>query len=282
VSIKKLEKAVNDYLKSFEVHVKRIKDTSLSLEELAKLLSSGEISENAYELIMDELGVQLSQSVEDIFKLREVLEVARAKAKLEWAKEKVGAHQISPEASKSASQQYVGRGKDTVESDFWRMEKSDQSTYSSRLMRWEEMVSKIEVALSSLAIEEETAIIEQHLSLIREKLALGSRSEEIDHAISVCKKRHISISERWTSIKRSKVEQIMNFELESSQVKDEIKELETRFHVGEISQDEFERRMSALQGTSKKVDRKISDIRGFINDMDMKIFRCSELLRGNK
>jgi chromosome segregation ATPase len=281
VSIKEIENEVNDYLKSFESYVKRIKDNSLGLEELTKLLKSGEISENAYMLIMDELGVQLSQSVEDIFRLREVLELARAKAKLEWAKEKIGAHQTSPGTFESARKRYAGRDKDVVQSDFLREPESGQAIPPS-LYRWEVLVSEIDGALSSLAIEEETAIIEQYVSLIKEKLALEARSEEIEHAVSVCRQRLNSISERWASIRRSQVEQIMNLELESSQVKDQIKELEVRFHVAEISQDKFERRMSDLQGGLRKVERKISDVRRFIDDMDMKIFRCSELLRENK
>ena len=69
----------------------------------------------------------------------------------------------------------------------------------------------------------------------------------------------------------------MSLELEATNVKDEIKEAEVRFSVGEVEQELFERKMSVLQSTLKKVEKEISEIRSFIDDMDMKIFRCTEL-----
>ena len=64
VSIKHLENEVGNYLKDFQSSVKQIKETSLGLEELAKLLKSDEISENAYRLILNELGAHLSLLVD--------------------------------------------------------------------------------------------------------------------------------------------------------------------------------------------------------------------------
>jgi len=216
ISIKELESEVNKYLKDFQSYIKRIKETSLRLDELTKLLKSGEISENAYRLIMNELGELLSLSVEDMFSLREVLEIARARAKLEWAKEKIGLME-NP----------------TLRELVERSAPSKQDLYPLSLQRWEDLISKIDDALSSLSIEEEASITERYLSLLKEKLSLKARREEVEKGISICQQRLSSISDRWASIRRNKIEQIMNLELKASQIRDEIKETEVRFSVGE-------------------------------------------------
>jgi len=262
ISIKDLESEVNEYLRDFQSCIKRIKETSLILDELMRLLKSGEISENAYRLILNELDELLSSSIEDMFSLREALELARARAKLERAKEKIGL------MKNPAFREIVER-----------TSPSKQDIYPISLQKWEDLISKIDVALSSLSIEEEASITERYLSLLKEKLSLKARREEIEKGILICRQRLRSISDKWTSIRHEKIEQIMNLELKASQLRDEIKETEVRFSVGELDQATFEEKMSILQGTLKKVEREISNTRNSIDDMDMKIFRCSELLR---
>lgn len=277
-----IDDEANEYLRDFESYVNQIRETSLRLEELAKLLKSGDISESAYSLIMDELGEQLSSSVMKVFEFREVLELAKAKAKLEWAKEKVSTPASLLGTLESMSTESVKRYKDIVESDYWRDDYTARKVYTANLQRWEDLISKIDSAMSSLSIEEETAIIEHYLSFINEKLSLGAGSEILKTGLSVCQLRLSSISERWAVIRRTRIERIMNLELEATNVRDEIKEAEVRFAVGEIEQELFERKMSVLQSTLKRVEKEVSEIRSFIDDMDMKIFRCTELSRENQ
>jgi chromosome segregation ATPase len=286
VSIKDLDDQVNEYLKEFQSHVKRVKELSLSLEELTKLTKTGEIPETAHALIMDELGNQLSVAVEDVFRLRESLELAKAKAKLEWAKEKVSTPAptapvitAAPQAPKNVNLQYVRAYSDVIQSDFFADETSRVKMASIGLQRWEYLISKIDSALSTLPIEDETGIIEQYLSLIKEKSAIGSKSAEMEKAFSLCRQRLSSISDGWTALRRSKIEKIMNLELEASQAKDEIKELEVRYSVGEVFQQLYEVRINSFQTNLKKVEYEITESRSSLDDMDMKIFRCSELLR---
>lgn len=274
-----IDDEANEYLRDFQSYVNQIRETSLRLEELAKLLKSGDISETAHNLIMDELGEQLSSSVMKVFEFREVLELAKAKAKLEWAKEKVSAPTGLMGTLQFLSTETVKRYTDVVESSYWREDFTGKKPYATNLQRWEDLISKIDSALSSLSIEEETAIIEHYLSFISEKLSLGAGSEILRTGLSVCKLRLSSISERWAVIRRTRIERIMNLELEATNVRDEIKEAEVRFAVGEIEQELFERKMSVLQSTLKKVEKEVSEIRGFVDDMDMKIFRCTELSR---
>lgn len=254
---------MNDEIKAFHSYVKQMKEVSLSLEELTKLFKSGEISENAYRLIMKDLGDQLSVSVEEIFKLREVLGLARARAKLEWAREKVGLEEF--------------RTLENQRKDY-TLELKEIRSMDWPLNKWEEVVSRIDVALSSLTMGEEILIIEQYLSLIKERFASAkAESEEVERVKGLCEQRLGLISERWGTIKREKIERVMILELEASQKKDDIKEVEVRFTVGEIDQTSFEYKISALRGSLKRIIKEISDIRNYTDDMDRKIFRCSEL-----
>jgi hypothetical protein len=130
VSVKQLENDVDSSLKDFQLYVEKVKETSLGIEELSKLVKSGEISEAAYKLIVNDLGAQLALSIEDIFEIRESLELARAKAKLEWAKQKVSLPAPQPisrhksESEEEANLQYIRAYSDVVQSDYFSDEAS--------------------------------------------------------------------------------------------------------------------------------------------------------------
>ena len=157
VSFKQVEREAYDSVKHFQSLIKHLKQTNSSLEELRKMFKSGEITENAYKLIMSELTQDLSFSIESIFKLRDYLEVIKARAKLELIKEKGELKSVQPEQQGMIrSSQYIY-----------------QASYSSEISRWDEVISKIEAALSSMAIEEEISIIENYLYLIKDKPFLG-------------------------------------------------------------------------------------------------------------
>lgn len=266
-SVGLIESHVEGNLRTFKTCVNEITETSLRLEELTKIFGSGEISESAYNLIVNELGSQLSTSVEEIFRSREILELARARAKLEWAREKIGVKEFESEDVHSILQydNYVKGHLDLI----------------TPVSRWEEIISRIDEALSSLTIEQEASIIERYLSFAKEKFSAEAESEETKRVKAVCQNRLDSISEGWASTRRDKIGQAGNLELKASQIRDDIKEVEIRFAVGELDQRTFEYKMSALQASLKRVTKEISEIRDYIDDMDMKIFRCSELAREN-
>lgn len=265
-STKRPEDDIEVAIKAFKSHVENVKEVSLRLEELGKMLKSGELSENVYRMIMDELGDQLSISVEEIFRLREVLEITKAKAKLEWAKEKVGF--TEPETK-------------GVYMLFEREDYTRNLAGATISSRWESMISKIDSALSTLTIEEELSIIKQYLSLIESRFSPRVDSAKIERAKMVCEQRLSRISEKWASIRRDKLERVINLELKASQIKEKIKEIEVRYAVGELDQGTYEYTMSDLRASLNRVQKTISELRKSINNMDTKMFRCSELLRQN-
>lgn len=261
-STRQIENEVNDQLKVFQQYVRDIKEASLRLEELSKMLKSGEISENIYEHLLDELSGNLSLSVEQIFKARETLEILRAKAKIEWAKEKIGIRQIEERI-------------DEMSRNIFREDLYYKEVYSP-IRRWQEIINRIDEALSSLTFEEELSLIEHYLSIVRER---ASPSKEIEEAKMICQQRLSVLSDKWASMRRDKIGKIMDLELQASQIRDDIKEVEVRFAVGEMDRNIYESKISVLQSSLRKIEKETSEIRNYIDDIDLKIFRSSELLR---
>ncbi|MCD6465257.1 hypothetical protein J7L27_02690 [Candidatus Bathyarchaeota archaeon] len=260
-SVREISNEVNNQLKVFQSYIKEIKEASIRLEELTKMLKSGEISENVYNILLDEISNNLSLSIEEVFKIRENLELLRARAKIEWAREKIG---IKEETRTQDYSSIYGRS-------------SVEETYSPAY-RWQEIINKIDSALSSLTFEEEISMIERYLSIMRKK-GSPSISENIEKAKQICQQRLNVLTEEWSLIRRDKIKEMMDLETKASQLRDEIKEIEVRLAVGEIDRRTFEYRIRSLRGSLRRLEEEISKIRGYIDDMDMKIFRSSELLR---
>ena len=257
-SLRQIENEVNGQIRSFQTYLSEIKDTSLRLEELNKMLESGEISKNVYGLLLNELGSVLSSSIKEIFKIRERLEVLRARAKIEWAKEKIGLGIVSSE-EKHVERMYLNEP-------------------YILLNRWKEIVGKIDEALSSLTFEDELSIIERYLLIIRSGIN-SIRSKGVEEAKEICRRRLEALSNEWTSRRRNKVAEMVDLEMKASQIKDEIKEVEVRFVVGEFGQSIYETKIGLLRGSLRKIEREISRIRNYIDEIDLKIFRANELLK---
>ena len=261
-SVREIANEVNNQLKVFQSYIKEIKEASIRLEELTKMLKAGEISENVYNILLDEISNNLSLSIEEVFKIRENLELLRARAKIEWAREKIGIKEAETRTQSYSS--IYGRS-------------SVEETYSPAY-RWQEIINKIDSALSSLTFEEEISMIERYLSIMRRK-GSPSISENIEKAKQICQQRLNVLTEEWSAIRRDKIKEMMDLETKASQLRDEIKEIEVRLAVGEIDRRTFEYRARSLRGSLRRLEEEISKIRGYIDDMDMKIFRSSELLR---
>jgi len=173
---------------------------------------------------------------------------------------------------------YVRGFSDVVESDYRSKTAHRRMVDSLSLQHWEELVSKIDAVLSSLGVEKEAAIIHQYLALLKEGASTGGAHPGSKEALAMFQKRLLSVSDGWTSMRRAKVERMVDLRLQASEMEDRIKEVEARFSVGELSQTTFEYELNGLKGSLKKLKDEISDIRSQIDDVDMKIFRASELL----
>jgi hypothetical protein len=282
ISLKEVEGEVDNNLKALQSHIRDVKEVSLKLEELARMLKSGEISESIYRILLGELSGNLSSLVEEIFRIRENLELLKTRARVEWAKEKIGMEDLLRKGSSSytlslsayersiiggrGSQHFVG---DPLLKDLYS---------KLPINRWQEIINRIDEALSSLTFEEELSLIERYLSIVKGRVH-SEELKESEVTRQVCQQRLNALSEKWFSIRRDKIKRIMDLEAKASQLKDEIKEVEVRFTVGEYNRNIYEMRMSQLQGSLRNIEKEILEIRNYINDIDLKTFRTTELLK---
>jgi len=284
VTSKHLEDEINDNINLFQRYTKQIEETSIRLEEVTKLIKNGEIPQSAYDFIAEDLSKQLSTSVEDLFVLRENLELIRAKATIEKSKNKEAINKESKAvktivAPKGEDLRYVRGYSDVIESNYWAETGAGQTVYSPSLGKWEGLISKIDSALSSLTMDKELSIIEQYLSFFNQNPTLITNHEQAEKAVSICKQRLTTVSEKWVSTRRSRIERIINLEADVTSLKDQIKELNVRYSIGELTQAVFELENSKLQNKLAKLETELSGIRSHIDGMDRIIFRSTELLR---
>jgi hypothetical protein len=284
VTSKHLEDEINDNITLFQRYTKQIEETSIRLEEVTKLIKNGEIPQIAYDFIAEDLSKQLSTSVEDLFVLRENLELIRAKATIEKSKNKEAINKESKAvktivAPKGEDLRYVRGYSDVIESNYWAETGAGQTVYSPSLGKWEGLISKIDSALSSLTMDKELSIIEQYLSFFNQNPTLITNHEQAEKAVSICKQRLTTVSEKWVSTRRSRIERIINLEADVTSLKDQIKELDVRYSIGELTQAVFELENSKLQNKLAKLETELLGIRSHIDEMDRIIFRSTELLR---
>ena len=286
VTSRHLEDEINENITKFQKYAKQIEETSLRLEEVTKLLKNGEIPQSAYDFIAVDLSKQLSSTVEDLFVLRENLEVIRAKATLEKAKNKETTKKetspvktISP--PKGEDLRFVRGYTDVMESDYWAESGGGLATYSKSLGKWEGLISKIDSALSSLAMDKELSIIEQYLSFNRQYPSLIANREQAEKTVSICKRRLTTVSEKWASARRERIERIMKLDVDITSFREQVKELEVRYSLGELTQALYELENSKLQNRLTRLVKEAADNRSHMDDMDRIIFRSSELLRGS-
>ena len=256
VPLERLKEETDEKLRMFRSSIEELKELSLKMDELMKLLESKEISRNIYNIIKADMSNRIFNLLERLFNLREFLELAKVRAKLEWVNEKIGLRNLE----NMFGEGYVSR-------DF---------LLKSSLSRWEEIINSIDSAFSSLTIDDEITFLSQYLNMVRER---EPSSEEFKRIIAFCQQRLNELSEMWSTVKRDKIEEIMNMELKISEVKDSIKEVEARYMIGEIDESVYEHRIGVLQGELRKLEEKIEETRQHIDDIDAKIFRCLEILR---
>jgi len=256
VPLERLKEETDEKLRMFRSSIEELKELSLKMDELMKLLESKEISRNIYNIIKADMSNRIFNLLERLFNLREFLELAKVRAKLEWVNEKIGLRNLE----NMFGEGYVSR-------DF---------LLKSSLSRWEEIINSVDSAFSSLTIDDEITFLSQYLNMVRER---EPSSEEFKRIIAFCQQRLNELSEMWSTVKRDKIEEIMNMELKISEVKDSIKEVEARYMIGEIDESVYEHRIGVLQGELRKLEEKIEETRQHIDDIDAKIFRCLEILR---
>lgn len=250
-------KEVEENINTFNLLLNTLQNIFLEINEVEKMLESGEINENAYCILMNSLAKEAFIKINNIYAIRDRLELIKARAKVEWAKEKMELSTfLSPENQKILEWDAHLR----------------KSVYMS-LNMWENIISLIEKSLSSLTIEKELSIIEQYLSLVKKK-HISLPTEIIEECQKICEQRLDVISRNWSISRRSIIEEILSIEEKISQIREKIKEIEIRFAVGEFTKEAFERMLSNLQGSLKSMEEDSLKMKRYLQEIDEKLFKC--------
>lgn len=125
-------------------------------------------------------------------------------------------------------------------------------------------------------MDKELSIIEQYLSFFNQNPSLITNHEQAEKAVSICKQRLTTVSEKWISTRRSRIEHIINLEADITSLKDQIIELDVRYSLGELTQAVFELENSKWQNKLTNLEKELLGIRSHIDDMDRIIFRSTE------
>lgn len=269
-SINEIDDIVKPLIEVLQSDVEGIKETTLKMRELSRLSRSGEITRNVFCIIADQLGGKATFLLEEKSNLNERLELVRARAKLEWAMEN---------RELDTYFESVDRSSERFSTNFAR-DQFKERAYST-VRRWEELVSRIDSALSSLKLEEEISFLEEYLTLTKERNR-SDPEEAVGKVAELLRGRLNSILQKWAKIRRTKIEHLVNLKPEVSRINDQIKETEARFAVGEFNETTFEAKMSKQKVSLKNIQKEMSEIRNYVDEMDRKIFSCSEMLKHPK
>jgi len=254
-----ISREVEETTNAFNLLLNALQDIFLKINEVEKMLRSGEINEKVYYLLMGSLAKESLIKINNIYALRDRLELIRARAKAEWAKEKM---EIS--TFLSSENQRILEWDTHLKKSFYRS-----------LNVWENIVSLVEKSLSYLTIERELLIIEQYLSLIKKHVSLPT--EIIEECQKICEQRLNAILKNWSVSRRNIIEEISNIEEKISQMREKIREIEIRFAVGEFTKEAFEHMLSNLQLSLKSMEEDSLKMKKYLQEIDEKCLKVSRM-----
>lgn len=250
--------------------VEQMKQLSAKMEELSRLQRSGEVHQSLYEPIRSEVNSRLMASFKSFLQLRDDLEVDRVKMKLEWARLKLGLREVEE------SMRRLG-----VEPTHYSFELRHEG--HGDIVALESCMKDVEEALGLLSFESELSLYEHLASLFGEGAQLQPSQREELEKIRDGYLRHLdSILRKWAQMRQDKVRELESLQAKASRIDEEAREVEARFMVRELEESEYEGRMSRLRGVLKEVKENIHRLRSYIDDVDVRMFRCMELVRGKR
>ncbi|MEM1990211.1 MAG: hypothetical protein QW782_06220, partial [Candidatus Bathyarchaeia archaeon] len=144
-----------------------------------------------------------------------------------------------------------------IEKMFIAMRELEMLRAKAKIEQIKEIVDEIDNVLSSLTLEEELLIIERYLSIMREVNSLAKLKE----AEQICQQRLNTLLGKWSSIRGDKIRKITDLEMEALRLKDKIREIEVRFAVGEFNRNIYESMLNELQGSLRRIEKEVSEIR---------------------
>jgi hypothetical protein len=232
-------------LNEFGKCVQEIEETMGRLQDLARLVRSGEISKETAEPMKSDYMQRLFGHAERFFKLEDALEGERARIRIELEK------------YKRETDRYGGG------------ERADQ------VSKLERRLGSIDDVFRSVNLQVELMTARYYIMFLNSAMQKGEmKKEDFDRQRELSKHFLDSVAERWTYQKKELTSSISGLEPERDEINAELDELRVRYLVGEISQSDYNSRRSKLEDRLKSIDGNIERFTKYIDAVDTRVFEC--------
>ncbi|MBO3803564.1 MAG: CdvA-like protein [Candidatus Brockarchaeota archaeon] len=225
----------SDLLNKFRKCVQEIEEMIGRLQDLARLVRSGEIPKEAAEPLKDEYMRGLLGHAERFFTLEDGLEAERARIRLEL----------------------------------------ERHRSSKKTRALEARIGQIEDAFKSVNLQVELMTVKYYLMFLSSAMKRGEMTkEEFDKQRDVYRHFLDSVAERWAYQKNELNKGISGLEPQLESITSDLKELWVRHTVGEIPQAEYNSARTRLEEKLKSVESSIEKYRRYIDAVDARVFEC--------
>lgn len=234
-----------DLLNQFRKCVQEIEEMIGRLQDLARLVRSGEIPKEAAEPLKDEYMRGLLSHAERFFTLEDGLEAERARIRLELERNRRDAERFGGVAS------------------------------NERIRTLEARIGQIEDAFKSVNLQVELMTVKYYLMFLSSAMKRGEMTkEEFDKQRDVYRHFLDSVAERWAYQKNELSKGISALEPQVENITADLKELWVRYTVGEIPQSEYNSARTRLEEKLKNIEGSIEKYRRYIDAVDARVFEC--------
>jgi hypothetical protein len=234
-----------DLLNQFRKCVVEIEEMIGRLQDLARLVRSGEISKETAEPLKEDNMRSLLGHAERFFTLEDGIESERAKVKLEL------------ERSRRDMEKFGG----------------DANTERVRIL--EAKIEEIDNAFKSVNLQVELMTVKYYLMFLSSAKSRGEMTAaEFDKQRDVYRRFLDSVAERWAYQKNELGKHVSGLEPEQESMSSQLKELWVRHTVGEISPPDYNARKAQLEERLQSIEASIEKVRKYIDAVDSRVFEC--------
>jgi len=234
-----------ELLNQFRKCVDEIEEMIGRLQDLARLVRSGEISKETAEPLKDEYMRGLLGHAERFFTLEDGIEGERAKIKLE-----------------------LERGRRD-------MDKFGGDYNTERVRNLEAKIEEIENAFKSVNLQVELMTVKYYLMFLSSAKLRGEMTAgEFDKQRDVYRRFLDSVAERWAYQKNELGKQTSGLEPEQESISSQLRELHVRYSVGEIPQADYNSKKAKLGERLQNIEASIEKVRRYIDGVDSRVIEC--------
>lgn len=245
----RLVREARETLREYEELMLELRDYEKRRSEIYRMFSTGQVSKEVYEALMNDLRQSMLPLVERYFRMRVKLQQLASQLRMAVTKLQVEAK--------------------TIESPF-------QLTYDRRqlvrytLDRAGRVLEEVEHYLRSVSVERELRLIE----ILLDSLDYGTGAGIVEEWRSAIE----NVLTRWSEARLSYAAKVDELRRKIEALQESLRELEIRFMVGEYDRSEYEVRRTRLEREVAELTAQLESLQNKLEDMDFIAARCKEVL----